>query len=186
MKNLKLSLTGDLGSGKSTVGEILTKKLNLKKVSIGEILRELATENGMDVVEFNKYMETHPEFDNALDDKLKTYEIKDGNYLFDSRLAWHFVPSSFAVYMKADIKTSAKRIFNADRTTEIYSSLLDAENKIKNRRISEEQRYKTLYNVDISDMNNYDFVIDTDDKSPEEIALQIEKAFLSWINKKGV
>lgn len=186
MKNLKLSLTGDLGSGKTTVGEILTKKFNLKKVSIGEILRELASENGMDVVEFNKYMETHPEFDSLLDNKLKTYENKDGNYLFDSRLAWHFVPSSFAVYMKADIKTSAERIYSADRITEVYSSVLDAEEKIKSRRISEAQRYKSLYNVDIMDFSNYDFVIDTDDKTPMQIALEIEKAFLVWLNKKEV
>lgn len=186
MKNFKISLTGDLGSGKTTVGDILTKKLNLKKVSIGEILRELATEKGMDVVEFNKYMETHLEIDNMLDDKLKTYENRDGNFLFDSRLAWHFVPSSFSVYMKVDIKTSAKRIMGAERSTEIYSSLQDAENKIKNRRISEAQRYKTLYDVDIMDMNNYDFVIETDEKSPKQIANEIEMAFLSWLKNKGV
>ena len=80
MKSYKISLAGDLGSGKSTVGEILAQKYILEKVSIGQIQRNMATELGMDTVAFNKYMESHPEYDKILDDKLCEYEVKSGNY----------------------------------------------------------------------------------------------------------
>ena len=184
MKNYKISLAGDLGSGKSTVGELLTSKYSMEKVSIGVILRDLATEHGMNVTEFNKYMETHLEIDNLLDTKLQNYEDKEGRYLFDSRMAWHFVPSSFSVYMKADIKTSAKRILNAGRSSEVYSDINEAVIQLKKRRESESLRYNTLYGVDILDMNNYDFVIETDDKSPEEVANAISLAFEKWLQNR--
>ena len=182
MKDYKISLAGDLGSGKSTVGEILSKKYNLQKVSIGQILREMATERGMTVAEFNVYMETHPEYDNLVDDKLKSYEGLSGNYLFDSRMAWHFVPSSFAVYMKVGVEAAAKRIINAQREHEKYDSVEDAVNKLIERRNSELLRYNSLYGVDIVDMDNYDLVVDTSDKTPDQVASVIIENFEKWLN----
>ena len=184
MKNYKISLAGDLGSGKSTVGDVLAKKYSMEKVSIGVMLRDLATEYGMDITAFNKYMETHPEIDNELDNKLKSYENKDGNFLFDSRLAWNFVPSSFSVYMQADIKTSAERILNAGRSSEIYVDVNQAAEQLKARRESESLRYKTLYGVDILDMNNYDFVVATDDKTITQVADEIIAAFEKWLQNR--
>ena len=178
-KNCKISLAGDLGSGKSTVGAILAKKLNLKKVSIGSIQREMAANMGMDTGAFNVYMETHPEFDKILDDKLKEYEKSSGNYLFDSRMAWHFVPSAFSVYMAIDGKIAAARVYNARRETEQYSSVDEAFNKIAKRRESEKERYKNVYGVDITDMNNYDFVVTVDGKTPDEVANEIISAYLN-------
>ncbi len=183
MNNLKISLAGDLGSGKTTVGEILTKKYNLEKVSIGKILRVMAEEHGMSVADFNKYMETHPEYDKIVDDKLIEHETIDGNFLFDSRLAWHFVPSSFKVYMKVDIKTSAERIINAGRQDETYSDIDSAIKELKKRRESEIVRYNSLYGVDIMDMSNYDLVVDTNGKTPEEVADIIIKNFEIWLKR---
>lgn len=182
MKDYKISLTGDIGSGKSTVGELLSKKYGLEKVSIGFILRDIAKEYGMNVKEFNVYMETHPEIDALLDNKLKEYENKSGKYLFDSRMAWHFVPSSFSVFIKVSVETAAKRIMSAGRSEETYKSFEDAVENIKARHASETLRYKTLYGVNLDDYNNYDLVVDTDGKTPEEIVEIIYDAFETWLN----
>ena len=104
--------------------------------------------------------------------------------MFDSRLAWHFVPSSFSVYMKADIKTSAERILKAGRSSEQYIDLNDAVAKLKERRESESLRYKTFYGVDILDMSNYDFVIATDDKTVSQVADEIIAAFDKWLENR--
>ena len=181
MKDYKISLAGDLGSGKSTVGEILSEKYNLKKVSIGQILREMAQAHSMTVAEFNVYMETHPEYDNLVDDKLKSYETQKGNYLFDSRMAWHFVPSGYSVYMKVDVKTAAVRIMNAQRENEQYPSVDVAVEKLTERRKSELIRYNSLYGVDIADMNNYDLVVDTSGRTPQEVASIIIENFEKWL-----
>ena len=181
MKSYKISLAGDLGSGKSTVGEILAQKYILEKVSIGQIQRNMATELGMDTVAFSKYMESHPEYDKILDDKLCEYEVKSGNYLFDSRMAWHFVPSSFSVYMTVNVETAAKRIINANRQTEKYSSVEEAVKNILKRRQSEKARYNDLYGVDITNLSNYNLVVNTDGKTPNDIANEISIAFENWL-----
>ncbi len=183
MKDYKISLAGDLGSGKTTVGEILSQKYNLKKISIGQILREMAQAQGMTVAEFNTYMETHPEYDNLVDDKLKSYETESGNFLFDSRMAWHFVPSGYSVYMKVDVETAALRIMNADRENEKYPNVQVAVQKLIERRKSELIRYNSLYGVDIANMKNYDLVVDTSGKTPEDVANVIIENFEKWIKE---
>jgi cytidylate kinase len=183
MKDYKISLAGDLGSGKTTVGEILTEKYGFEKVSIGKIMREMASERGLSVADFNRYIEAHPEYDKLVDDKLKSYEDLHGSFLFDSRMAWHFVPSSFSVYMQVDIKTSAERIMNADRKDETYSDIDTAVKELKKRRASEILRYNSLYHVDIMDMSNYDLVVDTNGKTPMEVAEIIINNFENWLKR---
>ena len=183
MKDKKISLAGDLGSGKSTVGKLLTQKFGLETVSIGKIHRQMASEYGMDVTEFNVYMESHPEIDNELDARLKEYELKNGNFLFDSRMAFHFVPSSFSVYMKVDAEIAGRRIFSENRSNEKYESVETAVQKLIERRASESLRYSKFYGVDITDMSNYDFVIDTSSLTPQQVFEKISAEFEKWLNK---
>ncbi|MBO7214194.1 MAG: hypothetical protein J6V66_01720, partial [Clostridia bacterium] len=164
--------------------EILTEKYGFEKVSIGKIMRKMAEEHQMTVADFNRYIEQHPKYDKIVDDKLKSYEEKSGKFLFDSRMAWHFVPSSFSIYMQVDIKTSAERIMNASRSDESYKDVDTAIAELKKRRESEILRYNTLYNVDIMDMNNYDLVVDTNGKTPNEVADYIIKNFENWLKRK--
>lgn len=170
MGYFKISLAGDLGSGKSTVGAILKEKFGAEIVSIGRLQRSMAAEMGMDTCEFNRYQETHPEFDKILDTRLSSYESLCGNFIFDSRMAWHFVPSAFSVYLKCDIAEAAKRVTKAGRNDERYSDEKEAADKLLLRREREKKRYADFYGVDITDMNNYDLVVDTTDKSVEEVA----------------
>ena len=44
-------------------------------------------------------------------------------------------------------------------------------------------RYKTLYQVDVTNLKNYNLVVDTDGKTPSEIANIISKEFENWLNK---
>ena len=170
MGYFKISLAGDLGSGKSTVGAILKEKFGAEIVSIGRLQRSMAAEMGMDTCEFNRYQETHPEFDKIRDTRLSSYESLCGNFIFDSRMAWHFVPSAFSVYLKCDIAEAAKRVAKAGRSDERYSDEKEAADKLLLRREREKKRYADFYGVDITDMNNYDLVVDTTDKSVEEVA----------------
>lgn len=177
MRYFKISLTGDLGGGKSTVGAILSERTGAEIVSVGRIQRAMAAELKMDTCDFNKYQESHPEFDRILDTKLAEYEHKDGDYIFDSRLAWHFVPSAFSVYLKCGLEESAKRIMAAGRSDESYSSVRDAIARIAARRESEKERYMNFYGVDITDFDNYDLVVDTVGKTPEQVAEEIVSAW---------
>lgn len=170
-KTTKISVTGDLGSGKSTVCRYLKDKLNFNLYSIGLIQRSLAEKYNMSIFSFNKYMETHPEIDEEIDNELTQIGKRSENMILDSRMAWHFVPDSFKVYLSVSLESAAKRIMKDNRgAVESYSSLEEAMTALNERKHSENIRYLTKYSVDCSDMSNYNIVIDTTDKSPEQTA----------------
>ena len=170
MNTIKISLAGDLGSGKTTVGRLLAEKIGGQLYSTGTIQRRIAEEMGMTTLELNRYMETHPEIDRRIDDGLRLLETEEQNLVIDSRLAWNFVPSSFSVYMHTDPVVAAERILAAGRATEPFATAEEAAASIAARRQSEVLRYRTLYGLDIADMRNYRYVIDTTRVSPETVA----------------
>ena len=179
-KNYKISLTGDLGSGKSTVGKMLTTKYNLEKVSIGSIQREMADKMNMNTYEFNKYMASHPEFDKILDTKLCEYENIEGNFLFDSRMAWHFASNVFKIFVTVDPMTAAERVMANPRPEEPYESVEDACTGLIERSRVEQARFLDMYGVDYYDFKNHNLVVDSTRRTPEEIVEIIWEAFLAY------
>lgn len=176
----KISLAGDLGSGKSTVADILISRLGAEYYSTGAIVRSIAEKHGMSVVELNVYMETHPEIDHEIDDGLRALGDVDKLLVIDSRMAWHFTPGTFRIYLTVDIETSAWRIMNANRCGEHASTLEETIKETKARRESEKKRYMTQYGVDIKDLTNYSLIVDTTSATPSEVAECIISAFEEW------
>lgn len=176
----KISLAGDLGSGKSTVSKILIEKLGAEYYSTGSIVRAIAEKMNMSVVELNKYMETHPEIDHEIDDGLRALSEVDRLLIIDSRMAWHFTRGTFKVYLSCDIETSALRIMNANRQGEHSASLEATVADTAARRASEMKRYLEQYGVNIKDLTNYTLVVDTTSAAPDEIAALILSAFEAW------
>lgn len=171
--SFRISLAGDLGSGKTTVANILRDRFGAEIISGGKIQRELAHKMGLTIEQFNVFMENDPSYDKKLDDLLAAYNTKEGDYIFDSRMSWYFVPSAVSFYLKVDSKEAAARVYNANRDDENFSSESEAFDSLMGRRISEAKRYKEYYGQDILDMSNYDFVIDTTFMSPESVADKI-------------
>ena len=165
-----ITITGDLGSGKSAVAKILSGKLNMEIISTGVIQREIAMKYGMTTLELNKYSESHPEIDEMIDNTIRNIGKQEKCYIIDSRLAWFFIPNSFKIYLQVDVDIAADRITGDKRDTEKYDSHEKAVNDIKARKKSENQRYLGLYGADCSNLDNFDLIIDTSKSTPEEIA----------------
>lgn len=167
---INITIAGELGSGKSTVSNYLIKNIDYRIESAGMIFRRLAEQHGMSAKEFNQFIESNPKYDNMVDDTIREMGEKEENIIFDSRLAWHFVPKSFKIYMYVDVDTATERIFNdKDRVSESYSDMATAKKEIIERRQSEVLRYKTFYNADINNYKNYDFIIDTSHATKDEV-----------------
>ncbi|NLK86580.1 MAG: AAA family ATPase [Clostridiaceae bacterium] len=176
-KKIKISITGDLGSGKSTVCKYLKETYGLNVYSIGQIQRSLAQKYNMDVLAFNKYMESHPEIDEEIDTELTMIGRRDENMVLDSRMAWHFVPDSFKVYLSVEPEEAARRVMNDQRgKVETYKGLEDAMNCLIERKKSENLRYISKYGVDCSKPENYDLIIDATSISVEQVAEMIMAA----------
>ncbi len=176
-----ISLTGDLGSGKSTVSNLLIKQLSYDYIYTGKIQREIADKYNMTTLELNKYAETHPEIDEEIDSTFKSLN-NSTDLIIDSRLAWFFVPKSFKVFLKTNIMVSANRISGDGlRKSEKYSSTEEAINNIIARKTSENKRYLELYNANCSDLSNFNLIIDTSFISPERVAEIILTEYNLWL-----
>lgn len=182
--NGKISLAGDLGSGKSTVSRILMKKLGFEYFSTGAIVRAMAAERSLTVVEMNEYMEKHPEMDREIDDRLVALSDDPRALIIDSRMAFHFVRDTFRVYFSTDIDTSAARIMSDHRAEESFATLEETAENIRRRKKSERKRYFDFYGVDCKDLRGYDLVIDTTYATPEQIADYLIMAFEEWQKNK--
>ena len=180
----KISLAGDLGSGKSTVAEILMKSIGAERYSTGNIVRNIAERMGMTIGELNVYMETHPEIDREVDNGLVNLADDPRSLIIDSRMAWHFTRGTFKVYLSTDIEVASTRIMGANRSCEHASTLEETIAYTKARRESEKKRYSEKYGVDITDLSNYSLVVDTTYATPDEVAGVILSSLNKWREDK--
>ncbi|MCX7745261.1 MAG: hypothetical protein N2167_11945, partial [Flavobacteriales bacterium] len=64
-----------------------------------------------------------------------------------------------------------------------YQNLEETKEKIISRRQSEIERFKHYYHIDYSDLKNYDLVVDTTNKTPDQVCEKILTAFKQWCQK---
>ena len=180
-----ISIAGELASGKGTVSKLLAKDLNYTVYRNGEYVRKLAKDKGLDITSFNEYLNEHPEIDRQIEKSAAEYAKEHDNFIIDARLGWYAVPNSFKVYLTIDIDIAAKRAFNdPDRkSTEKFNSVEEQKQDMIRRYNMENERYFKLYNVRKEDKSNYDFVIDTSNKTPDEVKQEILSAYLEWKKK---
>ena len=171
---MHITLTGNLGSGKSTICRILTEKYGFELYSTGKVIREIADEMGISVLEMNELMSKDHKYDHMIDDKTAqiSRENPDKNILFDSRLAWNFVEKSFKVFLSVDLAEAARRVYaDASRgDVESYKSEEDAAEQLAARAANEDARYEELYGIHYFDFNNYNLILDSSYATPDVIA----------------
>lgn len=170
---MQIAFSGKLGSGKSTVCDILNKQYGYSIYSTGTIQRKIAEDMGITTLELNVRMREDPALDHVIDDAVVelSRQRRGEKLIYDSRMAWHFAEYTFKVYMYVDPTVAARRVLNADRgNVEKYSSLEEAREMLISRSIEENSRFKNIYGVDNFDYNNYDLIIDSTTATPELIA----------------
>ena len=181
-KNI-ISIAGDLASGKGAVSKVITERLNYGIYKNGEYFRKLAKDMGMDVTSFNKYVENHTEIDIQIENSAKEYAKDHNNFVIDARLGWYAVPESFKVYLTVDIDEAARRAFNDPnrKATENFATVEEQKEDMQLRFKLENERYYKIYNVRKDDLSNYDLVIDTTYKTPDEVADEIINEYEKWL-----
>ena len=180
-KNI-ISLAGELASGKGTVSKLLSAELNFTVYRNGEYVRKLARDRGLDITSFNEYLNEHPEIDRQIEKSAAEYAKEHNDFIIDARLGWYAVPESFKVYLTIDINEAAKRAFYDPerKSTEKFSSIEEQKQDMLRRYKMENERYFKLYGVRKEDLSNYDLVIDTTDKTPEQVKKLIIDGYNEW------
>jgi len=175
-----ITMSGDIGGGKSSVAKFLNKIMGYEIIGTGTIQRQIAEHRGITTLDLNRLSQT----DRSIDDEIDSYVIELGKnrsqLIIDSRLAWHFIPGCFKVYLSVDANIGAERVFNDDRDSENNPSLQATFDNNLSRQKLERDRFKKLYNINFKDYSNYNIVIDTSYASPEEIAQTIHDSYVKW------
>ncbi len=175
---MKIAISGDLGSGISSVSKYTAKKLNYEYLSMGNIFRDIANKKGLTILELNEQAQGDKTIDEGIDLSLRRMSNLSENVVIDSRLAWYFVHNAYKVYISVNQTIAAKRIMNSDRgNIEKYTSLDVAINDLRRRSENEIIRYRDKYNILINDMKNYDLVIDSSNLSIAEVGDKILTSF---------
>lgn len=170
---MHITITGRLGSGKSTVCRIFSNKYGYEIYSTGTIHRRIAAEKGISALEMNELMAKDLSYDHMIDDAVTriSRENRDRTLIFDSRMAWHFACDSFKVFMHIDPAIAARRVMADDRgDVEKYTDIDDARRQLLARAMSENTRYKRIYGADNLDYRNFDLIVDSATITPEMLA----------------
>ncbi|MCM1561851.1 MAG: dephospho-CoA kinase [Butyrivibrio sp.] len=177
---MNITLTGNLGSGKTSVCKILESQ-GFNIISTGSIFRSVASEKGISVTELNELCKTDKELDRTIDERSAKLGEELDNTVFDSRLAWHFVRKSFKVFLLVSQKEAARRVYaGSPRDAENYSTEREAREGLLERAMLERSRYADLYGLDYYSLSNYDLVIESTNATPEQIAEEIVRNFKAY------
>jgi predicted cytidylate kinase len=169
-----ITITGEPGSGKSTIGKKLAQELGYDHYYIGQIRRDAAKKRGMTLAEYNKYGETHPETDIEVDDYQKNLGKEKDNFVIEGRTSWFLIPHSTKIYITVDPEEGARRVFKelqVDNNRNEDNGLLtltDVLRSHREREASDMLRYQKYYQKNCSDKNNFDLIVDTTKLTPKE------------------
>lgn len=170
---MKITLFGLAGTGTSTVGKLLAEKLWYSFHSTGNIMRSWAEEAGLSIYEFeDKVIKVDTSFDVKLDDRVKDFWKENDDFIFESRLAWNFIPDSFKISLTCEDTERYRRIHQRE-----WGDIETVKEKTQKREDELLIRYKEVY-PDIHFPpcdDSFDMIIDGTNINPDEIVENIIK-----------
>ena len=173
-------VSGPPAIGKTTVAKGLAKEFGLNYLSGGDILKELASEQGFssngddwwdteDGMKFLNQRKENSEFDKKVDEKLIQLFEKGNVVITSYTLPW-LIDTGIKLWLSGTVENSAKRMQNRDN--------MDAPSALEvvNKRFNENKLiYKNLYNFEFGDdLSVFDKIIQTDGINAEQV-LEIAK-----------
>lgn len=161
-------ISGPPAIGKTTISKGLAKEFGLKSLSGGDVLKELAKEQGFktqgddwwdtgDGMKFLSQRKDNYEFDNKVDEKLKKIFLEGDVVITSYTLPW-LVKGGIKIWLAGSHENSAKRMQSRDNMP-----LQEAFDIVKKRYDENKILYKKLYGFDFGDdLKVFDIVINTD------------------------
>ena len=168
-------VSGPPAIGKTTVAKGLAREFNLTHLSGGDILKEIASEQGFsstgddwwdteEGMEFLDQRKKNPEFDKKVDEKLKTL-FQNGDVVITSYTLPWMVNGGIKIWLAGAVENSAKRMQNRDNLTE-----RDALNVVQKRFSENKIIYKDLYDFEFGeDLSVFDRIIETDGLNAQQV-----------------
>ena len=174
-------ISGPPAIGKTTIAKGIGKEFGLRHLSGGDILKELAQDEGFDTggddwwdtpegMSFLSHRQENSEFDKKVDAKLKKLFLEGNVVITSYTLPW-IVEGGVKIWLAGSMENSARRMTVRDNlskndTVKIVQKRYD-ENKII---------YKTLYGFEFGeDLSVFNKVIETDNLDAAHV-LEVAKS----------
>lgn len=158
-----VTVSGEIGAGKSTVAKALARSLGLRYLSTGEVFREEARRRGLSLAAMGRLAEQDQTVDRELD-RMQTDVARAGGVLVDSRLSGLLIDGDLRIWFRAPLAVRAARVAARDGL-----SIEEALSALRGREASERRRYQAIYQIDLTDLGRYHVVVDTSIWSAPEI-----------------
>jgi CMP/dCMP kinase len=176
---MKVTIFGLAGVGTSSVGKAVAHNLNYDFRSSGDMFRAKATELGLSLNDFEDKAKKENIFDLELDRMVAEYGRTHDNFVFESRLAWYFIPDSVKIKLACQFDERIRRIAGRDNL-----SIEEAKKQTVSREAAIAERYKNYYQLsDFSADKNFDVIIDTTFTSLSKVIEEVTE-YLQEIIKK--
>ena len=168
-------ISGPPAVGKTTVAKGLAEEFSLQYLSGGDVLKEMAKEQGFDStgddwwdteegMKFLNQREENSEFDKKLDEKL-TKLFNDGGMVITSYTLPWLIKDGIRIWLEGSHESSTKRMQTRDDM-----SPEDAYQITKQRFDKNKALYKKLYDFDFGDDKSvFDVIINTDNLTAQQV-----------------
>lgn len=167
-----ITISGNIGAGKSTIAPILAKKLGYEELYVGGLFREMAKKKGLTIEEFYAHLDENPELEKSVDSKqVKLMRQKD-NVIVQGRIAYFFATqthkSTTSIFLAVNPRIGAKRkidegLYPGKTIEEVISLNLAREE-------DEREHYRSLYGIaDHLNPEQFDIVCDTTNLTPKQV-----------------
>lgn len=164
MKKQIITIAGAPGAGKSSTAKLVAQELGYRHFSSGDLFRQIAKERGLTIEQINEAAEIDSSVDHDVDEHLRALG-KEENIVIDSRLAYHWIPDSYKVYLDLDMQSAVERTFEQIKSEGRESQSADSIETLlaatQSRKEMERNRYQNLYHIDLADLSPFDLVVDT-------------------------
>lgn len=180
-------ISGMPAVGKTTVSRHVAKELGLKVVGGGDVLKEMAVEEGyrpggddwwdtQDGMKFLAERKHKSGFDKEVDRRLRE-KVKTGDVVITSYPIPWLADGGIKVWLSGSVESRAKRMAKRDHTDEGKCKEVLAVRDVENYKL-----YKKLYGIEFGeDLAPFDLVVDTDSIDEAEVASVV----LQFVRNRG-
>jgi cytidylate kinase len=185
-------ISGPPAIGKTTIAKGLGKEFGLKYLSGGDVLKELAKDQGFQTdrddfwdteigMKFLIIRKGNPEFDKKVDEKLKKIFLSEDVIITSYTLPLS-VKDGIKIWLAGSHNNCAERMTIRDNI-----SMQDALEIVKKRYDENKTLYKKLYGFNFGEeFTVFNKIIDTDDLGPKEVLEQAKNAVKKYYDTQTI
>jgi CMP/dCMP kinase len=170
---MRITVSGLPGSGTTSLSRYLAERHEFSMISAGEVFRQLAKENNMELAEFGELAKKDASYDKMIDARQKEIARERDDIIVEGRLSgWMVDDADLRIWLYAPISCRINRIVFRDQVSDIKT----AEHLTLERERCEADRYRTYYSIDISDLSIYHIILNSEHWDVEGLGAIINTA----------